>query len=1010
MTHNINSMIYLTFGLGLLLAGGFLKVEGKCSLAPLDAARIEERTIAYVCIHGNLSDLNEIPVETVWIEFTVARLNLIPADAFSKFNYLQRLTFYNCEVREIHPDAFRGLINLEWLVFSNTKLNVAKTSMFNNIPNLKMLTLDSTGLIYIEPEVFKLLGNKLEILSVRNNDLDCLPIDALTSMKHLKTIRIDQNPWMCDCRRELLNYFESRKINQGSFVHELNYHNRRKRWYKNYYNETYSSSRQSSTRVYDCMAVLDYPALPPVQLQAQQPNYDYSYHQRIEWREATANSIAYLDRLPDAIGWIELYDLRIPTIHRYTFFRFGNTLRSITLKNCGVEFIEGEAFAGLHKLERLTIIGARLSTVSNWFRDLTRLTDLILERDSIERFEHGALDHLRNLRRLNLRGNRLNCLPHDNLEGIASLERLEAAENPWMCSCRRDLESYLIGKRIGYEISNSRADGTGCIDDNDSIAIIRPTYEYQNFYNITSSGRIRWSWGYETRAQKPNRPTTTTTTPQPPVIHETKPLVITHQGGCRQVSPQHYHHHHRFNHLKGLTYVCTRSTLDDIKEIPSTIETIIFTNSIIHTLHSDVFRKFNGFLRRLEFRDCEIQSIDERAFAGLHHLEDLVINDNDIEVVRSEWFREMKNLRHLNLARNNIGRVNNGVFDMLPYLTSIDISDNILNCIGIEHLEKLKHLREINVVGNPWTCLCATRLAGFIDERNIYCENDCLNSVLQDDGESSWGGCHSTGNKRPRPRTTVRPSTSTSTSMPPMYPHIPPPAGYTNISGTCSSTHEHTHYHCSNGDIFLTSNIPSHVRSIEIYDSFIPHLPAASFARFENLTELILRNCSLRDIDPRAFRGLYKLEKLIIRDNRFSVIRNTWFKDCGNFYWLDLSKNNLAEIETGALDNLKQLQYLNLEDNVFECIYTTCFVHLPRLDTLEFSRNPLKWRCWQDLRQFLEIRAVGYTYYKCPHDSRDLIKNLQSSENNAHASAPINDINIVGYFILSAILILIYDK
>lgn len=484
---------YFMFTLGLLLAGFFPDVEAKCSLAPLDADRQEERTIAYVCIHGDLTDLNDVPSEAEWIEFTVARLNLIPRDAFSRFTNLRRLTFYNCELREINEDAFAGLNNLEWLVMSNTKLNVAKASMFENIPNLKMLTLDSTGLSYIEPEVFKTLSKRLEVLNLRNNDLDCLPVEVLSGMERLKTIQIDENPWLCDCRRSLMTFFEKRKIEQGSLSEEFVHHRRRKRWHTGWYNQSRSSSSSSSTssssRVFNCMAVLEYPPLPPTPphthiTSGKNFNYDYSHHQKIEWREATTTSITHLDRLPDEIGWIEIFDLRIPTIKRYLFFRFGNSLRSITLRNCGVEYIEPEAFAGLHHLERLTIIGARLPVVANyWFRDLTRLTDLILERDSIERFEYGAFDNLRNLRRLDLRANRLSCLPQENLDNIRSLERLEAGENPWLCSCRRDLESYLSRKRIGYEISNSRADGIGCIEDSGSSAISRPTYEYQVGFN-----------------------------------------------------------------------------------------------------------------------------------------------------------------------------------------------------------------------------------------------------------------------------------------------------------------------------------------------------------------------------------------------------------------------------------------------------------------------------------------------------------------------------------------------
>lgn len=527
----------------------------------------------------------------------------------------------------------------------------------------------------------------------------------------------------------------------------------------------------------------------------------------------------------------------------------------------------------------------------------------------------------------------------------------------------------------------------------------------QEFYNYTTTGRVRWSWGYETPVPRP-RPPPTQSTPRPPIIVETTAPPAALHGGCQTVPAQKYHHHHRYNHLRGHTYVCSQASLIDIKSLPSTIETIIFSKSQIETINSNVFQKFNGYLRRLEFRDCSIQDIEHRAFDGLVNLESLVIRDNDIQVVRSEWFGDVRSIRHLDLSRNNIGRIDNGIFDQLPYLENIDISENLMNCIGIEHLEKLRYLRELSVAGNPWTCLCARRLARIIEDRNIFCAGKCLNDVLYGNGESNWSTCQSSVILKPNVSIPPQPTTAPTTppTTPTSTPYLDIPVPLTNISGSCFSTHEHTHYHCSNGDKFILSNVPSNVRSIEIYDSYLPHLPAIMFARYQNLTELILRNCSLRDIDSRAFWGLHKLEKLVIKDNRFTIIQNEWFKECENLNWLDLSHNNLMEIETGALDELKMLQYLNLEDNMFQCIYTSTFVNLPRIDTLEFGRNPLKWRCWQDLKQFLEVRAIGYTYYKCPHDSRELVQNLQNYKKNSISTAAYNFINIYLTIVLTVIV------
>lgn len=69
------------------------------------------------------------------------------------------------------------------------------------------------GLIHIESDVFRMLP-RLEVLGLRDNDLNCLPIEELSYLQMLRTVRIDGNPWLCECRQKLDEYFRSRSIVQ----------------------------------------------------------------------------------------------------------------------------------------------------------------------------------------------------------------------------------------------------------------------------------------------------------------------------------------------------------------------------------------------------------------------------------------------------------------------------------------------------------------------------------------------------------------------------------------------------------------------------------------------------------------------------------------------------------------------------------------------------------------------------------------------------------------------------
>lgn len=69
------------------------------------------------------------------------------------------------------------------------------------------------GLVHVEHDVFRMLP-RLETLDLRNNDLDCLSVDELSHLTMLRTVRIDGNPWLCECRLRMEKFFHDRSIVQ----------------------------------------------------------------------------------------------------------------------------------------------------------------------------------------------------------------------------------------------------------------------------------------------------------------------------------------------------------------------------------------------------------------------------------------------------------------------------------------------------------------------------------------------------------------------------------------------------------------------------------------------------------------------------------------------------------------------------------------------------------------------------------------------------------------------------
>lgn len=895
------------------LVGLIGRVHGKCSLAPIAD---NERSIAYVCIHGDLSDLNELSDEAEWIEFSVSRFYAIPNDAFLRFPNLRRLSFYNCHVNVIEPAAFRGLQRLDWLTFHGTRIHAAKAAWFRHLPNLRRLILDRCGLVHIEPDVFRTLP-RVEILDLRDNDLDCLSVEELSHLTMLRTVRIDGNPWLCECRLRMEKFFHDRSIVQ----------------------EVECRVRPKICTVYkipQCMTQIDIP-LPSPMITIE----PISSHEERPGNHFQTSALTSLDRLPDTTTWLEITGLEIDRIPAYAFFRFGNSLRGLELRDCSIGAIEPGAFAGLHQLQRLTLVDNRLPAVAaHWFDDLVALRRLVLARNGITRVETGALRPLAgSLRHLDVRYNRLRCLSVNELAYLEHLERLDAVGNPWSCECRRNLQKFLIDHNVGFEITDR------CYEEDE--VVVEPTDGEQHPHIETTTGQVHWISFDQTLYDQ------NITVVRPTVeIHTEKPPF--HRGTCTQ------------DRMQTSQQVFTCSGIISLKEldvIPHSAHTIRITLSTLKTIPTRAFARFDGWLSRLELRDCDIETIEYRAFIDLYNLNYLSLHNNQLKSVTAEALEGLTNLRHLDLSRNHIYRITNEVFDILPRLYSLDISENNMNCFGVEHMaHKAPHLHSLKVSGNPWSCLCGSKLVSFLDSRGIPYNRETL--INADD-------CYITGMPGVPPTTTVTTSKTTTTEPPSIDVYDE------KIQGSCTKLLDspQPRYRCVGGNLSLLKSIPHNAVAIEFHDGHLPRLPVGSLYNFRKLQELIIRNSDLRTIEPGAFRGLDSLERLTIQDNPLTSIEAEWF-NIEHLERLDLRGNSIRYIAPGAFHYLHKLVYLNLEGNDLHCIFTSDLQSMQHLHIVEFAGNPLKWRCRMDLEQFLETRKIKFVRVENSCEGKKIMRNL----------------------------------
>lgn len=183
------------------------------------------------------------------------------------------------------------------------------------------------------------------------------------------------------------------------------------------------------------------------------------------------------------------------------------------------------------------------------------------------------------------------------------------------------------------------------------------------------------------------------------------------------------------------TVECSNSGLTGIPDLidPET-QVLDASNNDIKIIPSNIFIRVHlTNLQRLYLRNCQIDRIDDTAFAGLTNLVELDLSQNRLISIPTVCFVNTPFLRDLNLASNTFDRLSNGTLSSLPNLVKLDLSYTHLEELeshafdGLQQLESLKlnnnflytllpgtfepltKITNIELHDNPWVCDCHLR-------------------------------------------------------------------------------------------------------------------------------------------------------------------------------------------------------------------------------------------------------------------------------------------------------------
>ncbi|TRY73214.1 hypothetical protein TCAL_01957 [Tigriopus californicus] len=173
----------------------------------------------------------ELPDRIQVLQLANNPISILPKQLFQGLGIInvQKMFLQNCNITEIHPDAFQGLeilIELDlrhngirqlhpgtflgnkrirklWL--SHNPLHTLSSFAFPSIPHLRILDLSHTRLSKLGRSTFMEL-EYLEVLHLRDNHFRRLDKRVFLPMQQLKSLTLERNPWQCDCR--LLDFWQ----------------------------------------------------------------------------------------------------------------------------------------------------------------------------------------------------------------------------------------------------------------------------------------------------------------------------------------------------------------------------------------------------------------------------------------------------------------------------------------------------------------------------------------------------------------------------------------------------------------------------------------------------------------------------------------------------------------------------------------------------------------------------------------------------------------------------------
>lgn len=120
-------------------------------------------------------------------------------DAFRGLAILIELDLSRNKIQTLHPGTFRDLTKVRYIVLNHNYLMKLEAGLFTNLLYLQTVEVSHCQLVHIDPRTFVNVTT-LSSLKLEGNSLPHIDLSTLEHLERLRSLELSNNSWRCDCR------------------------------------------------------------------------------------------------------------------------------------------------------------------------------------------------------------------------------------------------------------------------------------------------------------------------------------------------------------------------------------------------------------------------------------------------------------------------------------------------------------------------------------------------------------------------------------------------------------------------------------------------------------------------------------------------------------------------------------------------------------------------------------------------------------------------------------------